>query len=124
MLHLHWQKPEYKLCACHVCLKQSAHICHSSCCYKRCVVCLSSFVRKRSASDAQLMQLQEQRISTTLVGMASKEAVQKNVEAVLQSLGLAKNSAAAAEEAALAEAQQILRPVHNVTWASGLPENS
>ena len=68
--------------------------------------------------------VQEPRLASTLVGMASRELVQRNVQAVLQALECAPNPAHAAEMQTLEEVQRILEPVRNLTWASGLPENN
>lgn len=68
--------------------------------------------------------MQEPRIASTLVGMASRALVHQNVEAVLQALECAPNPANAAEMQTLEEVQRVLEPVRNMTWASGLPENN
>lgn len=53
-------------------------------------------------------------VSSTLVGMHSRELLRKNIEAVQQSM----------DEKVLQELKQILSPVHNVTWLSGKIENN
>lgn len=62
-------------------------------------------------------------ISTTLVGMASSEVVQANVQAVLQALEVQPTENAGAEAKAFEEVERILAPVKNLTWPSGKPDN-
>ena len=52
-------------------------------------------------------------IATTLVGTANPENLKKNVEWASMAL----------DEGLLAEVQEILLPIHNKTWPSGLVEN-
>jgi len=52
-------------------------------------------------------------IATTLVGTASPDNLRKNVEWALSEF----------DDELLAEVQEILAPVHNKTWSSGLEEN-
>lgn len=76
-----------------------------------------AFCQTRNADLAQLAlqwALANPHVATTLVGMASAENVRKNV-AWAQSC---------VDEALLADVQAILAPIHNVTWASGRPENN
>jgi predicted aldo/keto reductase-like oxidoreductase len=68
--------------------------------------------------------LQEPRIATTLVGMASRDVVRQNVEAVMQALELAPNPKAAKEGALLEAVERMFEPVMNTTWVSGRPENN
>jgi hypothetical protein len=68
--------------------------------------------------------VQEQRIASTLVGMAAAATVRANVEAVLQALGVAPNPRAEQDAAALDEVLRILEPVRGLTWRSGRPENN
>lgn len=57
-------------------------------------------------------------ISTTLVGMCTPRQVEENVEAVIAA------SQGQMDAQMLLEVEAILRPVKNVTWSSGLPENN
>lgn len=68
--------------------------------------------------------VQEARIPTTLVGMATEDEVHQNADAALRAVGMAPNLAADKERAALAAVLETLQPVHNLSWPSGLPENS
>lgn len=63
-------------------------------------------------------------IATTLVGMPSRDQVASNVATALQALGLQESPDAAAEAAALREVESILKPVQDITWPSGRPENN
>ncbi len=58
--------------------------------------------------------LQDTRIASTFAGMGSVEQLQQNIRwaSVLPDADL------------LAEVSAILKPVHNITWPSGLPENN
>lgn len=58
--------------------------------------------------------LRQSDIHTTVVGTASPQRVKENV----------RQAGEALDEELLAEVQGILAPVHNVTWASGRPENN
>ncbi len=53
-------------------------------------------------------------IATTLVGTASPENIQKNLEWAAQPL----------DHSLFAQVQHILEPIHNHTWPTGLPHNS
>jgi L-galactose dehydrogenase len=53
-------------------------------------------------------------IATTLVGTASVENLKKNVEWVASPL----------DPALLTRVQEIMKPVQNLTWPSGKPENN
>ena len=68
--------------------------------------------------------MQEERLASTLVGMATRKEVQANTEAVLQALGVVRYKAREEEEGVLAEVMRILEPVQGLTWPSGRPENS
>mmetsp|Transcript_37035 Transcript_37035/g.82332 ORF Transcript_37035/g.82332 Transcript_37035/m.82332 type:complete len:328 (+) Transcript_37035:137-1120(+) len=63
-------------------------------------------------------------IATTLVGMATPDIVAANVEATLEALGLLTNADDRKETAALAEVERVLKPIKDVTWPSGKPENN
>lgn len=80
-------------------------------------------VASRQAADLSVP-LQEERLASTLVGMATREQVQANVEAVLQALGVLPNKRRDEEAGVLAEVLRILEPVQGLTWPSGRPENS
>jgi L-galactose dehydrogenase len=54
------------------------------------------------------------RIATTLVGSANPQNMQRNIQWIAEPL----------DTQLLREVQQILQPVHNVTWPSGRPENN
>jgi L-galactose dehydrogenase len=58
--------------------------------------------------------LAEERIPTTLVGMSTVEMVAQNVRWASEPL----------DEGLLNEVQAILRPVKDISWPSGLPENN
>ncbi|MDQ2732461.1 MAG: aldo/keto reductase [Armatimonadota bacterium] len=66
------------------------------------------------AQLAMQFALSNNAIATTLVGTASSENLQKNVEW----------SQSPPDPRLLAEVQAILQPVQNTTWASGRPENN
>eukprot|EP00271_Cylindrocystis_brebissonii_P013533 TRINITY_DN33424_c0_g1_i1.p1 TRINITY_DN33424_c0_g1~~TRINITY_DN33424_c0_g1_i1.p1 ORF type:complete len:320 (+),score=64.46 TRINITY_DN33424_c0_g1_i1:220-1179(+) len=57
-------------------------------------------------------------IATTLVGMCSLAQVRENVEAVIAA------SEGKINGQLLSEVEAVLRPVKNITWPSGLPENN
>ena len=72
--------------------------------------------RRRGASLADLAlryALAEERIATTLVGIAGTEELRRNLAAV----------GAPPDPVLLAEVLEILRPVRNLEWPSGRPEN-
>lgn len=52
-------------------------------------------------------------IATTLVGTANPDNLRKNVDWALSEF----------DDTLLAEVQEILMPIHNKTWPSGIPEN-
>lgn len=54
------------------------------------------------------------RIATTLFGTANPENVIRNVASLTQPI----------DQLLLAEVQEILKPIHNVTWVQGRPENN
>jgi L-galactose dehydrogenase len=53
-------------------------------------------------------------VATTLVGSANPENMKRNVKWIAEPI----------DQQLLAEVQQILAPIHNVTWPSGRPENN
>jgi L-galactose dehydrogenase len=53
-------------------------------------------------------------IHTTIVGTASPDRILENIRQIEDPL----------DTALLAKVQEILQPVHNVTWPSGRPENN
>ena len=63
-------------------------------------------------------------ISTTLVGLCTVAQVNENCDAVLQALGVVESPTDAAEAEAMEQVKTLLKPVMNVTWPSGLPENN
>lgn len=63
-------------------------------------------------------------VATTLVGICGVAQVHENCDAALQSLGLAPDPDAAAEEKAMEGVAAALAPVQNLTWPSGRPENN
>jgi len=75
-----------------------------------------AYCRAQGADLAQLglqFALANPEIATTLVGIADKETLAKNL-ATLES---------APDPDLLRNVQEILRPVHNLTWPTGRPEN-
>jgi aryl-alcohol dehydrogenase-like predicted oxidoreductase len=77
----------------------------------------AAFCRQRGVDIARLavqFAVANPRIHTTLVGTASPENLRKNVAWTEEPLDLDL----------LADVLAILRPIHNLTWPSGLPENS
>jgi aryl-alcohol dehydrogenase-like predicted oxidoreductase len=77
----------------------------------------AAFCREQGVDIVQLaiqFSLSQPDIATTLVGTASPENIEKNVEWAESPL----------DEALLAEVQAILAPIHNETWPSGRPENN
>jgi aryl-alcohol dehydrogenase-like predicted oxidoreductase len=65
--------------------------------------------------------VQEQRIATTLVGMATRDMVRRNVATVSRALSAPLIDA---ELAALDAIQRVCEDVRDVTWHSGRPENN
>lgn len=57
-------------------------------------------------------------VATTLVGMCSPQQVEENVAAVI------KACSGETDQQMLGEVEVILKPIKNVTWTSGLPENN
>lgn len=53
-------------------------------------------------------------IHTTIVGTASRDRILENIRQITEPL----------DTALLAKIQDILKPIHNVTWPSGRPENN
>lgn len=56
--------------------------------------------------------------------MCTVDLVQANVQAALEAVGSAASENAKAEAKALEEVERILAPIKDMTWPSGLPENS
>ncbi|GIL75641.1 hypothetical protein Vretifemale_5389 [Volvox reticuliferus] len=63
--------------------------------------------------------LRQPDVSSTLVGMFTREMVDENINTALRVLGTAE--AAAEESQVLAEVADILAAVRNLTWPSGRP---
>ncbi|RMZ53252.1 hypothetical protein APUTEX25_005241 [Auxenochlorella protothecoides] len=63
-------------------------------------------------------------IATHLIGFSTPDQVRNAVHAVLQAQGLEENAQAEQEERAMVEIREILAGTAQVTWPSGLPENS
>lgn len=83
--------------------------------HKKCVEA-SEFCRKRGQSLARLalqFAVANTHIHTHIVGSASPARVIQNIQ----------DAAVAPDPELLAGVLEILKPVHNMTWASGLPEN-
>ena len=78
--------------------------------------------RAHQSHDHQCVQ--EERIASTLVGMATRDLVTANVEAVLQALDVLPNKRREEEEGILDEVLRILEPVKGLSWPSGRPENN
>ena len=63
-------------------------------------------------------------ISLNLMGMATPEEVETDVQIVLEALGVVPAPKSAALEAeVLPEVQNIMKPVMNTTWKTGLQDN-
>ncbi len=62
--------------------------------------------------------VREAGIATTLVGMCTREQVRRNVACAAAAF------AAAGDAALLEDVRAVLAPVRNMTWPSGLPDNS
>jgi hypothetical protein len=58
-------------------------------------------------------------VASTLVGMATPEQVETNVQTTLQALGVVPNPQAELESRAEKEVLQLLAPVQGLTWPSG-----
>ena len=78
---------------------------------------VAEFCRNQGADIAQLaisFAVAERRIATTIVGTGDPANVRRNVAWAL----------APVDEKLLAEVRKILKPIHNQSWPSGLPENN
>ncbi|MCW3052293.1 MAG: L-fuco-beta-pyranose dehydrogenase, partial [Chthonomonadales bacterium] len=76
-----------------------------------------AYCRAQGVDLAQLglqFTLANPEIATTLVGIADQETLTKNLSAL----------EFAPDSELLRNVQEILRPVHNLTWPTGRPENS
>jgi hypothetical protein len=58
-------------------------------------------------------------VASTLVGMATPEQVEANMQTALQAVGVVPNPQSELESQAEKEALQLLAPVQGVTWPSG-----
>jgi hypothetical protein len=65
--------------------------------------------------------LQEERISTTLVGMATRDMVRRNVAAVSKALSKPLDNN---QLVTLDAIERVFTNVRDVSWASGRPENN
>lgn len=65
--------------------------------------------------------MQEERISTTLVGMATRDMVRRNVATVNRALAAPLSDDL---QGCLRAIDAILEPVKDLTWPSGRPENN
>jgi L-galactose dehydrogenase len=77
----------------------------------------AAFCRKRGADISRVaiqFSLANRDLATTLVGMARYQNLLKNVRWAQESI----------QQDLLAEVLEILAPIHNQTWPSGLPENN
>ena len=77
----------------------------------------AEYCNQRGASLPELAlqwSLQDARIASTFAGMGSVEQLQQNI----------KWACSQPDPELLAGVAEILAPVHNVTWPSGLPENN
>ncbi len=73
--------------------------------------------RRRGVNPARLalqFAIGNDRIASTLVGTSAANQIEENVKWIDEPL----------DPNLLAEIREILRPIHNVTWPSGRPENS
>ncbi|KAG7670332.1 hypothetical protein KSW81_002897 [Nannochloris sp. 'desiccata'] len=68
--------------------------------------------------------LQNEDISTTLVGLCTAAQVNENCDAALHALGVVESPTAAEEKKAMEHVVELLKPCMNLTWPSGLPENN
>lgn len=83
---------------------------------RECCAKAAEWCRKRGASLSKLalqFAVAREDIPTHIVGTASPERVIQNIKDIEEPL----------DEELLAGVLEILRPVHNVTWSSGLEEN-
>ncbi|KAL0040809.1 hypothetical protein WJX79_006107 [Trebouxia sp. C0005] len=62
-------------------------------------------------------------ISLNLMGMATPQEVETDVQIVLEALGIVPSKTAALEAEVLPEVQNIMKPVMNTTWKTGLQNN-
>lgn len=62
-------------------------------------------------------------ISLNLMGMATPQEVETDVQIVLEALGIVPSKTAALEAEVLPEVQNIMKPVLNTTWKTGLQDN-
>ncbi|KAL0023280.1 hypothetical protein WJX77_002726 [Trebouxia sp. C0004] len=62
-------------------------------------------------------------ISLNLMGMATPQEVETDVQIVLEALGIVPSKTAALEAEVLPEVQKIMKPVMNTTWKTGLQDN-
>eukprot|EP00898_Chlorokybus_atmophyticus_P008690 jgi/Chlat1/8822/Chrsp91S08159 len=60
-------------------------------------------------------------VATTLVGMRHPDEVRRNVQSALDGLSL---DSRARDKGILEELEEMFRPVRNMSWPSGLPENN
>lgn len=77
----------------------------------------AAFCREQGVDIVQLaiqFSVSHPDLSTTLVGTANPENIEKNVKWIELPM----------DEGLLAEVQAILTPIHNETWPSGRPENN
>lgn len=65
--------------------------------------------------------MQDERISTTLVGMATRDIVRRNVATVSKALSKPLEQA---QLATLDAIERIFADVRDMTWDSGKPENN
>lgn len=63
-------------------------------------------------------------IAVTLVGMSSPEEVRSNVQAAKEALHVVQSETQSEEDRVLREVEEMLKPVKNMTWPSGRPENN
>lgn len=68
--------------------------------------------------------IKNENISTTLVGICTREQVEQNCRAVLGAIGAVEQGKADVIHEAQAEVQTILKPLRRITWPSGLEENN
>lgn len=72
-------------------------------------------------SSERLCVLQEERISTTLVGMATRDMVRKNIASVSKALSKPLDKK---QLAALDDIERVFADVRDLSWESGKPENN
>jgi L-galactose dehydrogenase len=76
------------------------------------------------ADIAMQYSMKNESIATTLVGMCTVQQVEENCAATLKALGIGTETNGPAFAEASKSVQEILSPVHNITWPSGLDENN